>query len=156
MTRIRPATAADGPALAQLMIDARKAAVPAIPPSIHDDDDVRQWMQTVVLAHSEVWLVEEAGGPPLGLVVVRDDWVEHLFVAPARTGGGLGTRLLDHAKAQRPDGLQLWTFETNVRAQRFYEQRGFRVVRRTDGSTNEERSPDVLYAWPGRHPLASR
>ena len=44
----------------------------------------------------------------------------------------------------------LWTFEGNHRARRFYEQRGFVAVEFTDGSRNEERTPDVRYQWkPG-------
>ena len=30
---------------------------------------------------------------------------------------------------------------------RFYEARGFALVRETDGSGNEEREPDALYLW---------
>ncbi len=32
-------------------------------------------------------------------------------------------------------------------ARRFYEARGFRPVRFTDGADNEERWPDVRYRW---------
>ncbi len=48
------------------------------------------------------------------------------------------------------DGLELWTFQVNARARRFYERHGFVEVDRTDGGHNEERQPDVRYAWrPG-------
>jgi len=30
---------------------------------------------------------------------------------------------------------------------RFYEARGFALVRETDGSGNEEKEPDALYLW---------
>ncbi|HEY1625475.1 MAG TPA: MmcQ/YjbR family DNA-binding protein [Streptosporangiaceae bacterium] len=56
-------------------------------------------------------------------------------------------RLLDLAKRRRPGGLQLWTFESNVRARRFYARHGFTVEERTDGSGNEERAPDMRYVW---------
>ena len=62
------------------------------------------------------------------------------------TGPGLGTRLLDRAKAERPDGLDLWTFQANTGARRFYERHGFVEVARTDGD-NEEGAPDVRLAW---------
>jgi ribosomal protein S18 acetylase RimI-like enzyme len=55
--------------------------------------------------------------------------------------------LLDHAKALRPNGLQLWVFQRNAGARRFYERHGFRLVKLTDGSANMEREPDALYAW---------
>jgi ribosomal protein S18 acetylase RimI-like enzyme len=65
------------------------------------------------------------------------------------TGNGVGAALVGFAKARRPGGLRLWTFVSNERAQRFYERWGFEEVERTDGHDNEERSPDILYAWAG-------
>jgi hypothetical protein len=46
-----------------------------------------------------------------------------------------------------PEGLQLWTFQSNVRAHKFYERHGFIAVETTDGSGNEEQAPDVRYVW---------
>ena len=43
--------------------------------------------------------------------------------------------------------MQLWTFQQNARARRFYEERGFRAVEFTDGEGNEEKTPDVRYEW---------
>jgi len=45
------------------------------------------------------------------------------------------------------DELYLWVFQGNAAAIRFYEQRGFMLVRRTDGRNNEERQPDALYQF---------
>jgi len=56
------------------------------------------------------------------------------------------------AKRERPDGLRLWTFASNTGAQRFYERHGLRLVEETDGSRNEERTPDALYEWRPTHP----
>jgi ribosomal protein S18 acetylase RimI-like enzyme len=66
------------------------------------------------------------------------------------TGRGIGAELLAVAKRQHPDGLRLWTFASNIGAQRFYERHGFLETKRTDGRDNEERAPDVLYVWAGR------
>jgi GNAT superfamily N-acetyltransferase len=87
-------------------------------------------------------------------LVPTGEELEQLYVDPAWTGRGLGTQFVELAKQQRPGGLQLWTFESNVRAQRFYEHHGFTVAERTNGSSNEERSPDLRYVWlpfRGRH-----
>jgi hypothetical protein len=43
--------------------------------------------------------------------------------------------------------LQLWTFVSNLGAQRFYLRHGFVEVERTDGAANEEHAPDILYEW---------
>jgi hypothetical protein len=42
--------------------------------------------------------------------------------------------------------LELWCFQANARARRFYEARGFHAIRFTDGADNEERTPDG-YRW---------
>jgi GNAT superfamily N-acetyltransferase len=75
------------------------------------------------------------------------DWIDKFYVDPAHTGRGIGSALLEVAKRERPNGLPLWTFVSNVRAQRFYERRGFVVIEHTDGVRNEEHAPDVQYAW---------
>jgi GNAT superfamily N-acetyltransferase len=63
--------------------------------------------------------------------------------------GGVGTELLDVAK-RASDQLELWTFERNAPARRFYEARGFALVEQTDGARNEEREPDARYLWTRR------
>ena len=144
--RLRRAVGADGPALAELYLRARRAAVPAIPPLVHDDEDVRRWMAEVVLAGCEVWVAEDPRGALVGLLVLADGWVEQLYVDPDRTREGIGAALLVEAQ-QRQARLELWTFESNAGAQRFYERHGFEAVEQTDGQGNEERSPDVRYVW---------
>jgi GNAT superfamily N-acetyltransferase len=142
------ATGADADGVADLYLLARQAAVPQIPPLVHPDDDVRQWMRGVVRDH-EVWLAVAAEGERLGLMVLDGDWLDQLYVHPAWTGRGLGGRFVELAKQRRPGGLQLWTFESNAGAQRFYERHGFTVAERTDGRGNEEQAPDLRYVWPG-------
>lgn len=144
--RLRRGTDADADIVAEVYLRARNHAIPEIPPLVHSDDEVRQWMRGV-LAEQEAWLACADNSAPLGLLVLDGDWVEQLYVDPAWTGRGLGTRLLELAKLRRPDGLQLWTLVSNVRAQRFYERNGFSVEERTDGSGNEEHAPDLRYVW---------
>jgi GNAT superfamily N-acetyltransferase len=61
-------------------------------------------------------------------------------------GRGVGTELLDIAKGVC-HRLQLWTFQRNAPARRFYEARGFMLIEETDGARNEEREPDARYLW---------
>jgi GNAT superfamily N-acetyltransferase len=144
--RLRRATDADADVAAGVYLRARHHAVPEIPPLVHPDDDVRQWMRGIV-REQEVWLAAAGDGTVLGLMVLDGDWVGQLYADPGLTGRGLGTRFVELAKRRRPGGLQLWTFASNVRARRFYERHGFTVQERTDGSGNEERAPDLRYAW---------
>jgi ribosomal protein S18 acetylase RimI-like enzyme len=67
-------------------------------------------------------------------------------VLPGAQRRGVGTELLQVAQRSF-DRLQLWTFQRNLPARRFYEARGFALVRETDGARNEEKEPDALYLW---------
>jgi ribosomal protein S18 acetylase RimI-like enzyme len=69
-----------------------------------------------------------------------------LYVRPDLTGRGIGATLIRLAKRERPAGLRLLTFASNEGAQRFYLRHGFREVRRTDGTENEEGAADIEYA----------
>ena len=144
-------------ALATLYVAARAAAVPTIPPSVHDADQVHRWLaERVRSPEADVWLAERDDGAagPLGLLVLEADWVQSLYVAPGYAGAGVGTTLLDLAKGLRPGGLGLYVFESNTRAQEFYVRHGFGEVRRSDGSQNEEGAPDIELAWPDPASLA--
>jgi GNAT superfamily N-acetyltransferase len=144
----RRATPDDAADVARLLIESRRASADLIPPSVHPDSEVRAWVQDHLLPEAEVWLV--ADPLPCAVLALGDGWIDQLFVSPGRTGQGWGSLLVELAKSRCPDGLQLWTFESNVRAQRFYEGHGFAVAERTDGSGNEERAPDLRYVWsPG-------
>jgi GNAT superfamily N-acetyltransferase len=143
---IRRGQAGDARAAADLYLRARAAGLRAgsMPPGVHDDGDVRAYFATHIVKRCELWVAEEAG-VLLGILVLKGDWVDQLYVDPDLTGRGLGADLLAVAKRERPHGLRLWTFSSNTGAQRFYERHGFVEVRRTDGRDNEERAPDVLY-----------
>jgi GNAT superfamily N-acetyltransferase len=81
-----------------------------------------------------------------GMIAFHDDWIEQLYVLPEVQGRGVGSELLDVAK-RAFDCLQLWTFQRNLGARRFYEARGFALVEETDGARNEEKEPDARYLW---------
>jgi GNAT superfamily N-acetyltransferase len=90
-----------------------------------------------------------AGRGPDGFAFVGPDGeIPAFYVAEGARGAGLGAALMGAAKALRPGGLTLWTFEANAGARRFYAREGFREVGRTPGA-NEEGLPDVLLAWRG-------
>ncbi len=142
---IREAAAADAVAVAETWLRSRRASVPAIPAPVHSDDEVRTWFVEVVVPAQATW-VAEVDGAVAALLVLDGPWVDQLYVDPRRTGQGLGTALINVAKQQRPGGLELWTFQNNAGARRFYQRHGFTEVGRTDGD-NEEGAPDVRLRW---------
>jgi ribosomal protein S18 acetylase RimI-like enzyme len=115
-------------------------------PDLYTEAETRTFIRDVLLPNNEVWVAEE-GGRVLGFSGLGDDVVRHLWVHPEAQNRGVGAALLARAKERRPGGLQLWVFQKNVGARRFYERHGFTLVKLTDGSANEEKEPDALYAW---------
>jgi chorismate mutase/GNAT superfamily N-acetyltransferase len=151
---VRPAVPEDADSLATLLLEARESAFPEMPRGVHPPEDVRRWLRSRLgTPEAEVWVAEDSAAV-VGMLLLEDDWVHSLYVAPARTGQGIGTVLLELAKSLRPRRLGLWVFETNKRARRFYARHGFVEVRRTDGADNEEREPDIELAWPDPASLA--
>lgn len=142
----RRAVPQDAGAVADILIRSRRAALGAIPAGVHSDAEMRGWVSAVVVPDREVWLMED-DGRPLAVLVLDDGWVDQLYVDPDFTGRGLGSHLIELAKSRRPDGLQLWTFVSNTGAQNFYLRHGFTEAERTDGSGNEEKSPDIRFVW---------
>ena len=115
-------------------------------PVVHTFEDTVRFFADFVIPNQNVWVAEGEEGV-VGFIAIEGEWLEHLYIAPTHQGIGIGDTLLNRAKELRPDGLMLWTFEGNHRARSFYEKRGFTVVEFTDGSRNEERTPDVRYRW---------
>lgn len=142
--RLRPATPGDAPALAALHIAAMRTLT--FLPQLHTVEEATAWMAGEVLPRHRVQVAEQ-DGEIAGYVAFDDDWIHQLYVHPDRHGQGAGAALLDQVIADgRP--RQLWTFQANARARGFYERRGFVAVEFTDGSGNEEETPDVRYQLP--------
>lgn len=160
---LRPAEGEDAEVLAETFWAARQAAYPAMPHSIHTREECSHWFREVLgvlprtipmPADRETW-VAERDGEVVGYLVLDPAWLDSLYVTPDLTGQGIGSALLDLAKSLRPGGFSLWVFETNEGARRFYARHGLVTVRRTDGSENEEKAPDLEMAWWGEDPMAA-
>ena len=115
-------------------------------PMLHTHEETRAFIRGVVLEKDEVWVVEDEGRI-VGMSALSGDLLDQLYVHPDAQGRGAGSALIDTAKERRPGGFTLWVFQQNEAARRFYERSGFRLVRLTDGSENEEKTPDALYEW---------
>jgi ribosomal protein S18 acetylase RimI-like enzyme len=146
--RIRSAGPEDADAIARVFI--ASFGTLTFLPRLHTDDETVDFITNTVMAEQEV-SVAEVGGAIAGFVATsHGDHLEHLYVHPDHQGRGIGSALLERAKARMPGGFRFWVFQENAPARRFYERHGCRVVELTDGSGNEEQTPDALYEWlPG-------
>lgn len=148
---VRPATSDDAEQVTELYLATRRAAEPAMPPQVHTRESVLAYL-TGVIVDKEVWVAEI--DQIVGFATVAGSFLDALYVGPDHQGFGIGTALLDLVKARRPHGFALWVFASNLPARGFYRRHGLVELEHTDGSTNEERSPDLRMAWPGVDPIA--
>jgi ribosomal protein S18 acetylase RimI-like enzyme len=115
------------------------------------------WGARIVVAHGVVHepaslegFVAEDGGRRVGLLtyLARDDACEIVTIDAFEPGRGVGTALLDAVKALGHRRLWLVTTNDNIRAQRFYERSGFRLIAIREGEIERSRRlkpqiPDV-------------
>ena len=142
--RIRPAGGEDADPIARLFL-ASKATLTFLP-NIHTDEETFSFIANIVLRDHDVH-VAETDGEIGGFLALHGGMVEHLYVRPDLLRRGIGSALLQRAKERLPSGFRLWVFQENVPARRFYERHGLRLIEESDGSRNEERTPDALYEW---------
>lgn len=90
--------------------------------------------------------VAEEEGRVVAFAAREGDDLDALYVNAEAQGHGVGSALVDHLKEDAAS-LELWTFEANRGAQRFYERHGFVEMERTDGARNDEKLPDIRYLW---------
>ncbi|MBU6267488.1 MAG: GNAT family N-acetyltransferase [Sphingomonadales bacterium] len=165
---IRPATAADAPALAALKLATFRATFLdefAIP---YPPDDLAVFeAETYGLAKVEseladpahrTWVVDGANGQldayvhlgpcklPHPDLVDGDPEIYQLYLRREAQGRGLGKLLLDHALAhlgtERPVWIGVWS--GNDRAQHVYGQRGFHPVGTYEFPVGEWRDAEVI------------
>ena len=137
-----PASPEDAPFIAAILSD----WIDATPwmPRVHTHEEDRGFGRMLV---DKGWThVVREDGEAVGFLSRDGAEVHALYVAGSARGRGVGKALLDQAKAATPL-LQLYTFEANQPAQRFYRREGFVEIGRTDGSGNDEHLPDIRYEW---------
>ena len=115
-------------------------------PMLHTVEEDRRFIENVILKECEV-IVAEGDTGIVSFLARNGEEIRLLYSHPDFIGSGAGSLLLDAAKRSGVVALELWCFQANERARRFYEERGFRAVRFTDGRDNEEKVPDVRYRW---------
>ena len=113
--------------------------------TLENDTD---YFRDVIAAECEVWLAVDED-QIAGLLALRGNLVDQLFVRLGAQRQGVGSALLAKARERYPDGLRAYTFQKNSPARSFFEKHGFEVVR-AGLSPPPENEPDLEYVWrPG-------
>ena len=130
---LRPATSSDADAITS----AHWASFRLLTflPMLHTIEGYRWFIANVILNDCEVTVAEDKSGI-VAFLARQGEEIRLLYTRPDRIGMGAGTQLIDAAKATGIGALELWCFQTNERARRFYEARGFHAIRFTDGGDN--------------------
>lgn len=116
--------------------------------SPHSLESQRRWVSNTLVPTNNV-TIACLDNEDLGVIAASSSeqlaWINQLYISPGHTGRGLGSELLKFALGNLPRPVRLWVFQENKNARRFYEHHGFVAIAFTDGQTNEEKCPDVLY-----------
>jgi ribosomal protein S18 acetylase RimI-like enzyme len=126
--RIRPATAADAPDIAEIVNQAYRHYIARIakPPGPMLDDYAAR------VSEGAVWVLEE-GAEIVAIVALLPEpnylLLDNIAVSPTRQGLGLGRRLLafaeDEALRRGYREIRLYTHQTMVENQRLYSSIGY-------------------------------
>lgn len=89
---------------------------------------VREYLAS---SETELWVVCDGGGAPMGFMGMSGSKMESLFLAPELHRRGAGRRLVRHAQALHGE-LTVDVNEQNAAARAFYEACGFVVEGRSE------------------------
>ena len=126
----------DMDAAARVVRTAFDQALPSLA-GLHTPEEDQWFFRERVFETCEVWGAFD-GAAMRGIIAFREGWIDQLYVLPTAQRRGVGKDLLQVAQ-NAFDRLQLWTFQRNAPARRFYEARGFALIQQTDGARNEEK-----------------
>jgi ribosomal protein S18 acetylase RimI-like enzyme len=154
---IRPMTREDLPAVQALYRQLFSEMAAVAPAYIQEADQDMEYLDAVLESHEDDVLVAEEGGAVLGFVVLQTQLTPpipcmvryrfaalmDLMVRPDIRGRGIGTALIDAAKAwTRKNGLRFLELDVlsgNRRARSLYEREGFEPVLTTMRLMMEEK-----------------
>lgn len=98
--------------------------------------------------------IDRSSSTIAGVMVLASGQLDHLYINVEYQGLGLGSQLLNEAKARSSNGIELFTFQTNSQAQRFYERHGFFEIAHgyakledNPWASSKEELADVRYRW---------
>jgi putative acetyltransferase len=114
-------------AIAGLFRLTRRICLPFLPQLHTPQEDLEFFREKIFPRHDLT--IALMGGTIAGYSAVSPGWLEQLYVLPQCQGSGVGALLLARAKEGQA-AFQLYVFQKNLRARRFYEKHGLQLVRK--------------------------
>ena len=111
----------------------------------HSWEEQLDYLQSIAAQHQLYLALDTATDQVVGMMAVGGSELDQLYIHVDYQGQGIGTHLLNLAKARSPGTLQLYTFAVNQPAQRFYEKHGFTIIGR--GIESNSGMADIRYEW---------
>ena len=144
---LRSAIPEDAVSVARVLVESRVAFLPFVL-SRHTPKEIQDWVAQQLIPGGGVTVAIEQGEVVAVIAVSEEEsttWIDQLYVLPGFENRGLGSQLLNHTHTSRKRPIRLFTFQQNTGASRFYERHGYKTVTLSDGQSNEEKCPDILY-----------
>jgi len=101
---------------------------------MHTPERQQGYIQNKMNCGSKFYMLIE--DEPIGIVSVKDDLIEDLYILPQKQRMGCGTKLLQFAIEQCTDNPTLWILENNSNAKRLYHKMGFQETGRKNAITD--------------------
>jgi GNAT superfamily N-acetyltransferase len=109
-------------------------------------EDQLQYLEEQLVPNNRVRIVLADNTSTLvGVLVSSPRTISQLYVHVDHQNRGIGSLLLSLAKQDSDGSLRLFTFDCNLRAQRFYEKHGFKIIGR--GFEDQWQLHDIEYEW---------
>ena len=147
--KVRPYHPVDLTEVVSMWRESKRAAFPYVEvQQLYTLENDTDYFRDVIAPECEVWLAVD-GDQIAGLLALRGNLIDQLFVRLDTQRQGIGSVLLAMAKERFPEGLRAYTFQKNGPARTFFEKHGFEIVR-AGLSPPPENEPDLEYVWgPG-------
>ena len=102
--------------------------------AIHTPEHQEMYLRRKIEEGSRVFMLIEQ--IPVGIVSLKNNMIEDLYVLPAYQNQGFGSMLLQYAIAQCANTPTLWILENNHLAEKLYRRAGFKETGRRNAITD--------------------
>ena len=112
--------------------------------AMHTPERQQEYLESKLSCGSKVYMLVE--DRPIGVVSVKENLIEDLYVVPDKQNLGYGTKLLQFALEQCAGDPTLWILENNTNAKRLYHKMGFQETGRIHSTADGLDEIELSYA----------